>query len=199
MLNRIIDNDKTEKNELRNNIQNLENIIQEKLEEIEKIKNISKNDKKLLQKKIDEIIDNNDKLEDFIEIYNDIVKEEQDKIYNSLNKFENNMNAKIRYFDKKFTSKENKLDFKLNRLKNKFKNLDEYIKENNDEKVYTKIKLNKVTNDFNARLNELHQNKMEIATLKGNAETNKKSLNKNEEDIKRYESIISDAKKLLMS
>ena len=71
-------------------------------------------------------------------------------------------------------SKENKLYSKLNRLKNKFKNLDEYIKKNNDEKVYTKNKLNKVTNDFNARLNELHQNKMEIATLKGNAETNKK-------------------------
>ena len=99
-LNRSIDNDKTEKNELRNNIQNLESIIQEKLDEIEKIKNISKNDKKIFQKKIDEIIDNNDKLEDFIEIYNDIVKEEQDKIYNSLNKFENNMNAKMHYFDK---------------------------------------------------------------------------------------------------
>ena len=36
---------------------------------------------------------------------------------------------------------------------------------------------------------------METATLKGNAETNKKNLNKNEEDIKRYKSIISDAKK----
>ena len=100
VLNRSIDNDKTEKNELRNNIQNLESIIQKKLDEIEKIKNISKNDKKIFQKKIDEIIDNNDKLEDFIEIYNDIVKEEQDKIYNSLNKFENNMNAKMHYFDK---------------------------------------------------------------------------------------------------
>ena len=75
---------------MRNDIQNLENIIQEKLNEIEKIKNISENDKKILQKKIDEIIDNNNnKLEDFIEIYKDIVKEDQDKIYNSLNKFEN--------------------------------------------------------------------------------------------------------------
>ena len=50
VLNRSIDNDKTEKNELRNNIQNLESIIQEKLDEIEKIKNISKNDKKIFQK-----------------------------------------------------------------------------------------------------------------------------------------------------
>ena len=172
VLNCIINNNKTEKNEFRND--NLENTIQEKLNEIEKIKNISKNDKKILQKKIDEVIDNNDKLEDFIEIYNDNVKEEQDKIYNSLNKFENIMNDKIHYFDKKFMSKENKLYSKLNRLKNKFKNLDEYFKKNNDEKVYTKNKLNRVINDFSARLNELHENKMEIATLKDNGETNKK-------------------------
>ena len=84
------------------------------------------------------------------------------------------MNAKMHDFDKKFTSKENKLYSKLNRLKNKFKNLDEYIKENNDDKVYTKNKLNEVTNNFNARLNELHENKMEIATLKSDAETHKK-------------------------
>ena len=129
--------------------------------------------KKYYKKEIDEIIDNNDKLEDFTEIYNDIVKEEQDKIYSSLNKFENNMNAKMHYFDKKFTNKE-KLYSKLNRLKNKLKNLDKYIKENNDEKFHTKNKLNKVTNDFNARLNALHENKMEIATRIGNAETNKK-------------------------
>ena len=36
---------------------------------------------------------------------------------------------------------------------------------------------------------------MEIATLKSSAETNKKNLNKNEENIKRYKSIISNAKK----
>ena len=177
-LNRIIDNDKTEKNELRNDIQNLENTIQEKLDEIEKIKNISKNDKEILQAKIDDFIDDNDKLKDFIKFHNDIVKEEQYKIYNKLDKFKNNM-IKIIYinlhnFDKKFTSKEDELYSKLNRLKNKFKNLEEYIKENNDEKVYTKNRLNEVTNDSNARLNELHENKMEIATLKGNAETNKK-------------------------
>ena len=91
---------------MRNDIQNLENIIQEKLNEIERIKNISQNDKKILEAKIiDDIIDDNDKLEDFIELYNDIIKEEQDKIYNGLNKFENNMNAKMHYFYKKFMRK----------------------------------------------------------------------------------------------
>ena len=53
MLNRIIDNDKIEKNKLRNDIRNLENTIQEKfknidtlIDYIEEIKNISENDKK---------------------------------------------------------------------------------------------------------------------------------------------------------
>ena len=106
MLNCTIDNNEIEQNKLRNDIQNLENIIQEKLNEIERIKNISQNDKKILEAKIiDDIIDDNDKLEDFIELYNDIIKEEQDKIYNSLNKFENNMNAKMHYFYKKFMRK----------------------------------------------------------------------------------------------
>ena len=70
-LNRTIDNDEIEKNELRNDIQSLENTIQEKLNEIEKIKSISKKDKKdikILEAKIDDIIDDNDKLEDFIEL-----------------------------------------------------------------------------------------------------------------------------------
>ena len=88
-LNRIIDNDKTEKNELRNDIQNLENIIKKNLDEIEKIKNISKKDKEILQAKVDDLIDDNDKLEDSIKLHNDIVREQQYKIYNKLDKFKN--------------------------------------------------------------------------------------------------------------
>ena len=36
-----------------------------------------------------ELIESNDKLEDFIEIYNDIVKVDEDKTYRKLNKFKN--------------------------------------------------------------------------------------------------------------
>ena len=89
VLNRIIDNDKIEKNKLRNDIQNLENTIQEKLNEIEEIKSISEIDKKILQAKIDDIVDDNDKLEDFIELYNDIIKEEEHNIYDKLDKLNN--------------------------------------------------------------------------------------------------------------
>ena len=96
LLIRTIDNNKIKENELRYKIQNLEDTIQKKLNDIdilidesEKMKNISENG---LQEKIDELIDDNDKLEDFIELHNDNVKEKQDKIYNKLNKFEDNMN-----------------------------------------------------------------------------------------------------------
>ena len=58
--------------------------MNDKLHELENKKYISENDKKILQEKVDDIIDNNDKLEDFIEVYNDVVQEEQDKIYNDM-------------------------------------------------------------------------------------------------------------------
>ena len=52
---------------MRNDIQNLENIIQEKfknidtlIDYIEEIKNISENNKKILQVKIDDLIDDNE-------------------------------------------------------------------------------------------------------------------------------------------
>ena len=136
-LNRIIDKDEIGKNELRNDIQNLENTIQEKLNEIEKIKNISKKDIKILETKIYYIIYDNNKLEDFIELYNDIIKEDQDKIYNKLNKFKNNMKSDMHDFDKKFTIKENKLHAKLDKLNDDVKKLNKYTK-NNNKKINTK-------------------------------------------------------------
>ena len=128
--------------------------IQEKLKNIdtlidyiEEIKNISENDKKILQVKIDDIIDDNDKLEAFIEFYNDIVKEEQDKIYDKLNKFENNMKDDMHNFDKRLMSEKNKLYAKLDKLNNDVKKLDKYIKENNNEKVNIKKELDVVENE----------------------------------------------------
>ena len=69
-------------------------------------------------------------------------------------------------------------------------------------KIYnerTENRLNKVINDFDARLDELHNNRMEIAALKSNEKTNENFLNKIKEDVIRYMSIISDAKKLSTS
>ena len=47
-----------------------------------------------------ELIEPNDKLEDFIEVYNDIVKEEEDKIRRKLNKFDNDMEDNIYKLEK---------------------------------------------------------------------------------------------------
>ena len=47
-----------------------------------------------------ELIESNDKLEDFIEIYNDIIKEEQDEIYKRLNKFKNDTEDNINKLEK---------------------------------------------------------------------------------------------------
>ena len=68
-------------NELRNKIQNLENVekksletineLNDKLDELEN-KNTSKNDKEILQAKIDSLIDNNNRLKDFIDNYNNV-------------------------------------------------------------------------------------------------------------------------------
>ena len=63
----------------------------------------------------------------------------------------------------------------------------------------TENKLNKIRNDYDARLNKLHENIIKIAALKKAAEIDKKTLNKDREDIKRYISFISDAKKLSTS
>ena len=86
-------------NELRNKIQNLENVekksleineLNDKLDELEN-KNISENDKEILLAKIDSLIDNNNRLGNFIENYDNSVQKSKHKIYNELNKFKNNM------------------------------------------------------------------------------------------------------------
>ena len=50
-------------------------------------KNISENDKEILQEKIDDLIDNNNKLQDFIRKYDNNVHKTKYKIYDELNKF----------------------------------------------------------------------------------------------------------------
>ena len=80
-------------NELRNKIQNLEDVekksletinqLNDKLDELEN-KSISENDKEILQAKIDSLIDNNNRLEDFIENYDNNVKKNKYKYAMSL-------------------------------------------------------------------------------------------------------------------
>ena len=68
------------------------------------------------------------------------IKEDQAKICNILNKFENNMEASMDNLDQKVTDEENKMSAKLNKLNDNIKKIDHYIKENNNKKVYIYIK-----------------------------------------------------------
>ena len=68
-----------------------------------------------------------DKLDEF-------VNDNDDKVFNVLNQFRNNIESETSNLDKMVTNKENKWISKLNKLNNDIKKLDNYIKENNDKK-----------------------------------------------------------------
>ena len=61
-------------------------------------------------------------------------KTSDDKVFNVLNKFKNNMENKMSDLDKMVASKENEWNTKLNKLNNDVKRTDNYIKKNNDAK-----------------------------------------------------------------
>ena len=66
------------------------------------------------------------------------VNDNDDKVFNVLNKFKNNIESEMSNLDKMATNKENKWSPKLNKLNNEIKKLDNYIKENNDKKINIK-------------------------------------------------------------
>ena len=74
-------------------------------------------------------------------------KTSDDKVFDALNKFKNNIESKMSDLDKMVTSKENKWDPKLNELNNNVKKLDNYIKENNNEKINKEKELDTVNNE----------------------------------------------------
>ena len=59
---------------------------------------------------------------------------DDNKVFNVLNKFRNNIESEMSNLYKMVTNKENKWSSKLNKLNNDVKNLENYIKENNDKK-----------------------------------------------------------------
>ena len=80
-----------------------------------------------------------------------------DKVFNVLNKFKNNTESEMSNLDKMFTDKENKWSSKLNKLNNDVKKIDKYIKENNDKKINIEKKLDVVENERNNLLLEYIQ------------------------------------------
>ena len=162
-------------NELRNKIQNLENVekksleiineLNDKLDELEN-KNISENDKEILMTKIDSLIDNNNRLEDFIVHYDNSVQKSKHKIYNELNKFKNNMEDDMNSFNEKFTIKKNKLNTRLDKLNNYVAKINNYIRENNDKIINTENKLHNANNEYNNLLLEYNQLNKELINSK---------------------------------
>ena len=120
------------------------NELYDKLDELEN-KGFSENDKEILQAKIEILIDNNNRLEDFIENYDNSVQKSKYKIYNELNKFKNNMEGDMNNFNEKFAIKKNKLNTRLDKLNNYVEKLNNY-RENNDKIINTENKLDNANN-----------------------------------------------------
>ena len=97
-----------------------------------------------------------------------------DKLFNVLNKFKNNVESEMSNLDKMFTGKENKWSSKLNKLKNGVKKLDNYIKENSDKKINIEKKFNVVENERNKLLLEYIQLKKELNGTKNELYKSKK-------------------------
>ena len=174
---------------LRNEIQNLENAEKNPLETINELsdrldelenKNISENDKEILLAKIDSLIDNNNRLEDFINNYDNNVKKSKYKIYNELNNFKNNMEDDMNNFNEKFTIKENKLNARFDKLNNYVEKLNNYIKENNDKIINTENKLDNANNEHNNLLLEYNRLNEEFIKIKDDLHKTKNKPNESE-------------------
>ena len=101
----------------------LKSELNEKIKYIDTLKNNIKN----LENKNREIIAKSNKA------HNQESKTSEDKVFDVLNKFKNNIESKMSELDKMVTSIENKWNPKLNKLDSNVKKLDNYIKENNDK------------------------------------------------------------------
>ena len=140
--------------------------------------------------------------------YLDKINRYKERLINEKEKYDKNINnLKNDFIDQEYARR--KLQKLYENLKDDNKRLSGYVEKYNDllvdfnhlkiDNERTENKLNKIRNDYDARLNKLHENIIKIAALKNQQKLIKKTLNKDREDIKRYISIISDAKKLSTS
>ena len=90
-------------------------------------------------------------------------RDDDDKVFDVLNKFNDKMENDMRNLDKMVTDKENKWSTKLNI---EVKKLDNYIKENNDKKINAEKKIDIVNNERNKLLLEYNQSNEELKRTK---------------------------------
>ena len=123
---------------LNRDIDRLQNTNQESLDTINvlidviiKLKDDENNlniDKTKLEENFNKLKDENDKLEDFIGLYNDIINEDKDGIYNKLDNFKDDMINNMDNLEKKVIDEENNLNARLSKLSDNIKKLTEYKK-----------------------------------------------------------------------
>ena len=114
-----------------------------------------------------------------------IVKTSDNKVFDVLNKFKNNIEVEMSNLDKMVMSKENKWNTKLNKLSNDIKKLDDYIKENNYKKINMERKLDIFENERDDLLKrnqlneELNKTKNELYNAKNKLDEEKDDAKKN--------------------
>ena len=117
-INRELNKTKDELYRARNDI-NEQKTIQERL-------NYQNNKAEELKRKLNEKKEDIDKLKYNIKNLENINKITNDKVFDVLNKFKNNMENKMSDLDKMVTSKEDEWNTKLNKLNNDAKKIDNY-------------------------------------------------------------------------
>ena len=158
-------------------IEQLLSIFEDKDRNIEELKYEIKNkdiSKNKIYEELQKIENNDQKLEKFIEFYDDVVKEGNDKIYNMLNKFKENTKTGISNLHEKAINRMNKFDVKLNELENNIEGKDNYIKKNN------KRKLDVANNQYSNLVLEYNKSKSELMEIKDKLNKTKDKLDKEE-------------------
>ena len=114
-----------------------------------------------------------------------IVKTSDNKVFDVLNKFKNNIEVEMSNLDKMVTSKENKWNTKLNKLNNDVKTLDDFIKENNYKKINMEKKLDIFENEHDNLLLKRNQLNEELNKTKNELYNAKNKLDEEKYDAKK--------------
>ena len=125
--------------------------------------------------------DDNDAI-DISDDISDLETEEKtsddDKVFNVLNKFKNNIESEMSNFDKIVMSRENKWGTKLNKLNNDVKKLKNYIKENNHEKNNTEKESDDAKDKYSKLLVEYNKSNKDLNSIKNKLNSTKDKLDK---------------------
>ena len=124
------------------------------------------------------------------------VNDNDDKVFNVLNKFKNNIESEMSNLDKMVKVKENKWSSKLNKLNNDVKKLDNHIKENNDKKINTEKELEIVENKRNNLLLKYSQSNEELNRTKNELYKTKDKLDKAGNDVNKKAKYIDELKEI---